>query len=234
MGDELPHRRKPQLTDDTDDQQRGTILERLLPCPRLTWVVTPQLNLSNSQPMEFAPYPTQVLGLGQYENLPSSLNMGNMTSALPDYQSRAYGRQPHQQQLSSSPSSNLLYQVQQSAQFAGQNVPIFNPTMQQQYAVPSQQSQHQGRPTAMPYTQFGSTQQFTQQLNQQLNQQSQYQPQTHQFYQQPVAGSFGHSYTMRGTPAFPMGQMRGDGNMSTSMSLSAHQSAPRSKISRSG
>jgi hypothetical protein len=33
MGDEIPHRRKPQLTDDLDDQQRGTILTRPVYAP---------------------------------------------------------------------------------------------------------------------------------------------------------------------------------------------------------
>jgi hypothetical protein len=177
--------------------------------------------------MEFAPYPAQVLGQTQYENLPSSFNMGNMSSTLPDYQSRGYGRQSHQQQLSSSPSNNLLYQMQQSPQFAGQNAPIFNPTMQQQYAMPSQQSQQPGRTTAIPFAHFGTSHQFSPQSNQQ----SQYPPQTQQHYQQPVSGSFSHSYAMRGGAVFPMGQMHLDGNLNASMAFSANQGVPRSKTS---
>jgi hypothetical protein len=175
--------------------------------------------------MEFAPYPAQVLGQAQYENLPSSFNMGNMSSTLPDYQARGYGRQPHQQQLSSSPSNNLFYQMQQNPQFAGQNAPIFNPTMQQQYAMPSQQSQQPGRTTATPFAHFGSSHQFSQQSNQQ----SRYPHQTQQYYQQPVSGSFGHSYAMRGGAVLPIGQMHLDSNLNASMAFSAHQGVSRSK-----
>jgi hypothetical protein len=175
--------------------------------------------------MEFAPYPAQVLGQAQYENLPSSFNMSNMSSTLPDYQARGYGRQPHQQLLSSSPSNNLVYQMQQRPQFAGQNAPMFNPTTQQQYAMPSQQSQQPGRTTAMPFAHFGSSDEFSQQSNQQ----SRYPQQSQQYYQQPVSDSFGHSYAMRGGAVFPMGQMHLDSNLNASMAFSAHQGVPRSK-----
>lgn len=185
--------------------------------------------------MDFAPYPAQVLGQTQYEHNLSPFNMTNIASTLPDYQFRSYGQQPLRQQLSSSPNSQLLYQMQQGTQFAGQNAPMFDPTMQQQYVTPGQQQQqqHHGRGTGIQYSQFGGSHQFLQPSVQQAGLHSihsQFQPQTQQFYQQPGSGTYGHSYAMRGGAGFQMGQMRHDSHVSAGVAFSGQQGLPRSTI----
>lgn len=177
--------------------------------------------------MDFAPYPAQ------YENTASPFNMTSIASTLPDYQMRSYGQQPFRQQLSSSPNSNLLHQMQQSGQFPSQNVPVFPTTMQQQYVMPGQQQQQHGRGTGMQYSQFGGAQQFLQPSVQQAglhNLHSQYQPQTQQFYQQSGPGNYSQSYAMRGGAGLQMGQMRLDSNLSAGLAFAGQQGLPRSKI----
>ena len=172
--------------------------------------------------MEFAPYPAQMLAQAQYETVPSSFNMGNVASALPDRQFRAYGQQPPPQQLSSSPNSNLLYQLHQNTQYTSQGAPLFNSTMQQQH----------GRATAMQFQQFQGQHQFPYNPGQSFqNFQSQYQPDTQQFYQQPSSGNYGQSYAMRGAPGFPASQVRLDSNLGTGLAYSAQLGLPKSMFS---
>jgi hypothetical protein len=199
----------------------------------LTETVLPDTNLRTSQAMDFATYPAQVLGPTQYENAHPSFNMTNMASALPDYQLRSYGQQQFRQPLSTSPNNNLLHQMHQSGQFLGQNAPIYDATMQQQYVMPGQQQQQHGRGTGMQYSQFGGPPQFLQPSVQQAglpNIHSQYQPQTQQFYQQSGPGNYNQSYAMRGGVALQMGQMRLDSNPSAGPAFAGQQGLPRGKI----
>lgn len=200
----------------------------------LTETVLPDTNLRTSQAMDFATYPAQVLGPTQYENAHPSFNMTNMASALPDYQLRSYGQQQFRQPLSTSPNNNnLLHQMQQSGQFLGQNAPIYDTTMQQQYVMPGQQQQQHGRGTGMQYSQFGGTPQFLRPSVQQAglhSMQSQYQPQPQQFYQQSGHGSYGQSFALRGGAGFQMGQMRVDNIPSAGMAYPGQQGVQRSTI----
>lgn len=188
--------------------------------------------------MDFATYPAQVLGPTQYENAHPSFNMTNMASALPDYQLRTYGQQQFRQPLSTSPnnSNTLLHQMQQSGQFLGQNAPIFDATMQQQYAMPAQQQQQQhGRGTGMQYPQFGGTQQFLRPSVQQAGlhgMHPQYQPQPQQFYPQSGHSNYGQSFAMRGGAGFPIGQMRVDNISSAGMVYPGQQGFQKSTIRR--
>lgn len=79
---------------------------------------------------------------------PTTLNMGGMAGALPDYPSSAqpYGQQPNPPRFPSGPSTSaLVYQLQQISQFAGQTAmsnPAYNPQYTQHYPGMYQQGQH--------------------------------------------------------------------------------------------
>ncbi|KEF62128.1 uncharacterized protein A1O9_00100 [Exophiala aquamarina CBS 119918] len=109
--------------------------------------------------MEFEPYSQQHFGMNGYPG-PGMHNMSSMVAALPDYQTRYYQQQPFPQHFQSPGTTNqsLMYQYQQSTQFAGQAAPNYShpysPQFPNQYVQSHPQRQHQQQQQHAIYPQF--------------------------------------------------------------------------------
>ncbi|KAJ9498183.1 hypothetical protein H2202_006334 [Exophiala xenobiotica] len=106
--------------------------------------------------MEFEQYPRQQFGIGHFPGA-GALDMSNMAAALPDYQMRQFQQPsfPHHYQSPAVANQSMMYQYNQSAQFAGQTAGNYTHAFQQ---YPSQYMQ--GTPPRQQhpaYPQFMST-----------------------------------------------------------------------------
>lgn len=175
-------------------------------------------------------------GMAQSQRAPS-LHMGGLAGALPEFQqtAQAYGQQPSQQRFPQGPSSSaLVYQLQQTSQFAGQtamNNPAYNPHYAQQYAsmyqhgqqmapgasgygqMPQGQPSHSGGPNPVQPPFPGSTY-FPQQPQQQfLYYQSSYAQQIPPAQtMQGRAGPYLTSYGRRSSLSYGQGNIRPEGS----------------------
>lgn len=191
--------------------------------------------------MEFEPYPQQHFGMNTYPG-PAMLNMSSMVAALPDYQTRHYQQQPFPQHFQSpgAASQSLVYQYQQSAQFAGQAATNYNHPYPQQFHnqyvqghPPRQQQQQQqhaiypqfmGGPTGSDSPQYLQNQPFM--LQQPLIHNSsapmqQHQLQTSQFSRQANTVYAG-SYDSRMVGGSPLQQLRLDNTLVHPQATSLH------------
>lgn len=140
-----------------------------------------------------------------------AMDMRSIAGALPDYSSmRQYPQQPLQHQFPSHGGSNqnMMYQYQQSAQFAGQTATNFNPNLNQ--PMPSQfMHPHTGRPQQPHFSNYTGMQQPTHGFGGQ-NVQLQHdfgQQQPHSYLQIP-SGQYANAYTGRMGAGFQQPQLR--------------------------
>ena len=199
MGDELPHRRQPALLRQLSNEQLGqsSIVGRFLKSNsyheevsqegRLTQLDS---NTGRPQAMEVERLPSQQFAVGNMAST-SSLNMGQMANALPDYRASNLGAPSFQQSIALQ-GDPRMYQYQTSPQFAGQSRTQHDQTFNQQYPIQLQQQ----RPSPPNYSQ---AQGFAVSHGQNQQQFSSY-------YGHPQPSPQGYAQYAQGPQGFPGGQ----------------------------
>jgi hypothetical protein len=192
-----------------------------------------QQSSSGQRNMEFEALPQQQFAMGQYSG-GATMDMRSLAGALPDYAARQFQQQHFQQQYPSQggANQNLMYQYQQSNQFAGQTGNNYNPNLAQQYHA---QYMHQisARPHPPGFAGYPTTQAPSHSYqNQTMQIQQDFthgQPQ--QFLQIPP-GQYVSQYGNRGAPGYQQPQMRSSGNTSGATGLPMYQHmTPQCKFS---
>ncbi|KAK5293464.1 hypothetical protein LTR99_009911 [Exophiala xenobiotica] len=173
--------------------------------------------------MEFEQYPRQQFGIGHFPGA-GALDMSNMAAALPDYQMRQFQQPsfPHHYQSPAVANQSMMYQYNQSAQFAGQTAGNYTHAFQQypsQYmqGTPPRQ-QHPAYPQFMGTPGGVSAQPFQNQafmMQQPMVSTSNTTPQHQQqgAYPQAFANPAYASAYARAAAAYPIPQLRLDSSL---------------------
>lgn len=177
--------------------------------------------------MEFEQYPRQPFSMGPFPG-PGVLDMSGMAAALPDPQMRQFQQHSYSHQYQSPAiASQMMFQYNQGAQFAGQTAGNYTQQSGQQYAMPFMQ----GTPPRQPhvgYTQYapgqGGAQPFQQQgqgflMQQPMIPQSTAPPQHHQqgAYSQAFRNpAYANAYAASLAAAYPIPQLRLDSSLTQS------------------